>query len=168
MGNPPFQGGKKITGTLGTDYRDFLIVSIANSIKGNADLCVYFFLRASNLLKSKGSFGLVATNTISQGDTCEVGLDQIAASGGAFYRAIPTRKWFGAANAEVACIWSYFGDWLGEYFLNENSVSGITSLLTLQSKASGNPYSLVANQGRSFVGSYVLGMGFILTSEEAK
>ncbi|WP_223257454.1 Eco57I restriction-modification methylase domain-containing protein [Phormidesmis priestleyi] len=24
VGNPPFQGGKKITGALGTDYREFL------------------------------------------------------------------------------------------------------------------------------------------------
>ena len=25
VSNPPFQGGRKITGTLGTDYRDYLV-----------------------------------------------------------------------------------------------------------------------------------------------
>ncbi len=29
MGNPPFQGGSKITGALGTDYRDYLVEHLA-------------------------------------------------------------------------------------------------------------------------------------------
>jgi hypothetical protein len=43
VGNPPFQGGQKITGVLGTDYRDFLVERIANGKRGSADLCAYFF-----------------------------------------------------------------------------------------------------------------------------
>ena len=33
---------------------------------------------------------------------------------------------------------------------------------------SGNPYRLAANAGQSFIGSYVLGTGFILEPEEAQ
>ena len=43
MGNPPFMGGKFITGTVGSDYRDYMVEYIANGKRGNADLCAYFF-----------------------------------------------------------------------------------------------------------------------------
>ena len=33
-GNPPFMGGKKITGAMGTAYRDFLVEWVANNVKG--------------------------------------------------------------------------------------------------------------------------------------
>jgi hypothetical protein len=81
VGNPPFQGGKKITGALGTDYRDHVVERIGRGVRGHADLCAYMFLRASSLLRPGGSFGLLATNTIAQGDTREVGLDQLLADG---------------------------------------------------------------------------------------
>ncbi len=50
VGNPPFQGGQKITGVLGIDYRDFLVARIAGGRRGSADLCAYFFLRTRQLL----------------------------------------------------------------------------------------------------------------------
>ncbi|MBD2520643.1 restriction endonuclease, partial [Nostoc sp. FACHB-973] len=81
VGNPPFMGGKKITGALGTSYRDFIVTWLADEKRGNADLCAYFFLRAKRLLNNNGGFGLIATNTIAQGDTREVGLDQLFADG---------------------------------------------------------------------------------------
>ena len=40
--NPPFMGGKKITGNLGTLYRDHLVDHLAGGQKGHADLCAYF------------------------------------------------------------------------------------------------------------------------------
>lgn len=105
VGNPPFQGGSKITGVLGKDYRDFIVERIAGGRRGSADLCAYFFLKAQQLLCSNGSFGLLATNTIAEGDTREVGLDQLVAAGCIIYRAVPSRKWPGTASLEVAHIW---------------------------------------------------------------
>ena len=81
VGNPPFHGGKKISGALGGKYRDFLVDWLAGGARGNADLVAYFYLRASLLLDPSGGFGLIATNTIAQGDTREVGLDQLVADG---------------------------------------------------------------------------------------
>lgn len=78
IGNPPFMGGQRITGNLGAPYRDYLIESLARDKKGSADLVAYFYLRAFDLIRRGGTFGLIATNTIAQGDTREVGLDQIA------------------------------------------------------------------------------------------
>ncbi|PAX45818.1 BREX-1 system adenine-specific DNA-methyltransferase PglX, partial [Brunnivagina elsteri] len=167
-GNPPFMGGKKITGALGTAYRDFLVKWIANNIRGNADLCAYFFLRAKQLLNSNAGFGLIATNTIAQGETREVGLDQLVKNNCVIPRAVPSRKWEGSASLEVAYVWLRQGNWLGEFVLDEKVVDGITAFLTNPGKAVGNPHKLVANQSKSFQGSIVLGMGFVMTSEEAQ
>jgi len=167
VGNPPFQGGQKITGALGTDYRDYLVRYLAGGVKGSADLCAYFFLRAKELLQYGGGSGLLATNTIAQGDTREVGLDQLARDGYTITRAVPSRKWPGTASLEVAHVWARRGRWSGPILLDDAPVASITPFLTPPGSVEGNPYRLVANRGRSFIGSYVLGMGFVLTPEEA-
>src|SRR5262249_43814955 len=95
ISNPPFQGGQKITGTLGTDYRDYLVEFLANGQRGSADLCAYFFLRAGRLLREGGGFGMLATNTIAQGDTREVGLEKLVKDDYIIIRAIPSQKWPG-------------------------------------------------------------------------
>lgn len=168
VGNPPFQGGQRITGTLGKSYRAYLVESLAKSKKGSADLCAYFFLRAFELLKDPGNLALIATNTIAQGNTREVGLDQIAEKGGTIFRALPSRKWPGTANLEVAMVWLRKGDWAGPSYLADQAAEGITPYLAAPGAVVGNPYRLKANEGKSFQGSIVLGMGFILTPEEAR
>jgi hypothetical protein len=168
IGNPPFVGGQKITGTLGVPYRDYLVKGIGRGQRGSADLCAYFFLRAHDLLRPGGSFGLLATNTIAQGDTREVGLDQITAAGGAIYRAVPSMPWPGEASLEVAAVWTQKGSWAGEATLDGKPVSGITPFLTLPGVVEGKPFRLKANANKSFQGSIVLGMGFVLTPEEAQ
>jgi hypothetical protein len=57
---------------------------------------------------------------------------------------------------------------LGEFILDEKPVEGITPFLTTPGKAVGKPYQLAANTAKSFQGSTVLGMGFVLTPEEAQ
>lgn len=168
MGNPPFIGGKRITGALGTEYREYLVEHLASGVKGNADLVAYFFLRAASLLRPGGGFGLLATNTIAQGDTREVGLDQLVKAGDTITRAVPSRKWPGEASLEVAHVWARRGDWKGPYVLDEQPVSGITPFLTPPGSVQGNPYRLAANAGKSFQGSIVLGMGFVLEPEQAR
>lgn len=167
IGNPPFMGGQKITGSLGTEYRDFIVKWIGKGKKGSADFCAYFFLKAKHLLNENGSFGLIATNTISQGDTREVGLDQLIEDC-TIYRAVPSRTWPGSASLEVAYVWLRKGSWNGDFILDEKPVDGITAFLTNPGKIFGNPYQLAANQNKSFQGSIVLGMGFVLTPEEAQ
>lgn len=77
VGNPPFMGGQKISGEYGTEYREYLVETLAEAKKGSADLCAFFLLRVSSLLSLEGVSGLIATKTIAEGDTREVGLDQI-------------------------------------------------------------------------------------------
>ena len=168
VGNPPFMGGKKISGYLGSNYRFFLVEFIAASQRGNADLCAYFFLRANALLRLDGDFGLVATNTIAQNETREVGLEYILNHGGVIYRSIPSTPWPGTAALEVAYVWLRKGIWSGPYELGEKNVTAITSFLTEQSIVSGKPYQLMSNRNQGFQGSNLRGIGFVLTPEEAK
>ncbi len=167
VGNPPFIGGKKITGALGTDYREFLVEQLAQGVKGNADLCAYFFLQAGRLVRSGGMAGLVATNTIAQGDSREVGLDQLVARAMRIPRAVQSLPWPGTAALEVAHVWLHNGIWAGAWMLNGVSVSGITPHLTEVGAVSGPPMRLQSNADKSFQGSVVLGMGFVLDPAEA-
>lgn len=168
IGNPPFMGGQKITGFLGTLYREYLVHHLAQGKRGSADLCAYFFLRAAQLVRPGAGFGLIASNTIAQGDTREVAFDILLAANFIVNRAHSSRPWPGFASLEISIVWVRKGGWNGLYVLDEKPAEGITAYLTPPSATVGNPYPLKANEGKSFIGSYVLGMGYILTPEEAQ
>jgi hypothetical protein len=167
VSNPPFIGGKKVSGALGTDYREYLKQWIARDKPGNADLCSYFLLRDLSVAQ-RGRVGIIATNTIAQGDTREVGLDQAADMGWAIYRAEKSQRWPGTASLEVALLWVGHPTGHELAILDGTQVTGITPSLDPQSKIAGNPFRLVANVGQSFIGSYVLGTGFVLEADEAR
>ncbi|MBS3910105.1 MAG: TetR family transcriptional regulator [Actinobacteria bacterium] len=168
IGNPPFMGGQKITGSLGTCYRDYLVAHIAFGKKGSVDLCSYFFLRVASLIGEGGRMGLLATNTIAQGNTREVGLQQLVERGFTITEAVASEKWPGKANLEVAIVWIQKGVWEGVHALGEKRVAGITSYLTTPGEITGDPYRLKANEDKSFQGSIVLGMGFVLEPHVAQ
>jgi hypothetical protein len=172
VGNPPFMGGLKLETAFGTGWRAYLVARIASGIRGvrgTADLCAYFLLRAAQLIREEGSAGIVATNTIAQGDTREVGLDRLNQDGTSIYRAIPSRKWPGTANLEIAQLWFRKGKWTGNCFLNDKAVETISSHLTAgDGTAIGEPCEIVENKEKAFVGALVVGMGFILESSEVE
>jgi hypothetical protein len=66
VGNPPFLGGMRVTTTHGAQYRDWLAEFFNAS--SMTDLCAYFFRVAHRYIGRHGAAGLVATNTIGQGD----------------------------------------------------------------------------------------------------
>ncbi len=119
-------------------------------------------------MHSPGGFGLLATNTIAQGDTREVGLDQLAVRGATIARAVPSEPWPGTTSLEVAKVWIRKGDWRGTHVLSGAPVRAISPMLVIPGRAVGKPYRLKANEGKSFQGSIVLGMGFVMTPDEAQ
>ena len=64
--------------------------------------CQAAFLRAASVLQENGHFGLLATNTIAQGDSARLGLNQLVDDGLSIIRAVSSRPWPGEANLEVA------------------------------------------------------------------
>ncbi|MGQ0824685.1 MAG: type IIL restriction-modification enzyme MmeI [Actinomycetota bacterium] len=164
LGNPPFLGGKRISGRNGIDYREFLVRWLADGTPGSADLVTYFFLRAAQV---SGGFGLLATNTIAQGDTREVGLDQLTAKGWMIHRAVKSTPWPGQATLEVATTWLRHR-WLGPLVLGDEVVLMITPSLDRASRVRGNPHKLAAARPFSHYGSIVHGAGFLLEPEDAR
>jgi len=161
IGNPPFKGGQHLTGIFGVPYRDYLVNIIASGQRGSADLCSYFFLRSFILIANGGKLGLLATNTISQGNTREVGLDQIIKKKGEIYNTVPTMVWPGIAAVHVAKVHISKGIYPFKKYIDERVVNYISAFLD-SIKSLKKPYSLKANENKSFQGSIVLGIGFIL------
>ncbi|WP_238325362.1 Eco57I restriction-modification methylase domain-containing protein [Lunatimonas lonarensis] len=165
LGNPPFLGRRKITGTFGNNFLEFLKHQYHPI--GAEDLVTYFFRRIFSICKLNGFLSLISTNTISQGGAREFGLDVIISKGGKINHAVSSMKWPGIAAVEVSLVTIYSGVWKGNYILNGKQVIGISTYLD-SSESQVHPFTLIKNVDLSFKGSEPAGMGFILTKEEAE
>ena len=167
-GNPPFMGGQHLTGNFGTNYRDYLVAFLADNTSGSADLVAYFYLRAASLLKSGGCFGLLATDTIAQGDTRQVGLERMVQNGATIYDATPSLKWPGkGASLNVAIVHVCKGDdYRGIRRLNGKDVDHISAYLSDAEEYS--PQKLPENADQSYQGSIILGQGWLMSEQEAQ
>lgn len=166
VGNPPFLGGKRITGVTGTAFRDWLVAHIAEGRRGSADLVAYFFLRAWSLLREGGGFGLLAVNTIAEGDTRQVGLEFMVSVGAVIHAAYPNEPWPGKAAVVTSRVHVHKGEWRGERSLLGRPAPFISAFLSDREEWS--PKRLKANEGIAYQGSIVLGMGFVLSLDEAQ
>ena len=160
VGNPPFLGGKRISTEHGDRYAESLKTLFSNS-KGAADYCSYFFRNAFRLLRSnKGCFGLLATNTISQGDTRTVGLAPILEMGGIIYCATKEFRWPGSANVFAAQVHIIRTDSPICCKLNDCVVAGIDSFL--EPATFGTPHRLARSDIRYAQGMTLNGEGFVI------
>ena len=151
--------------------RNYYIQTLAGGAKGSADLCAYFFLQAYGLVRPGGTLGLLATNTIAQGATREVGLDQMVARGFTIMRAVRSEKWpTSNASLEYAAVWGCKGTPAqgAERVCDGKPAAKISTLLEPEGRVSGKPVPLKENEGVAFQGCIVLGMGFVLEPEEAQ
>jgi hypothetical protein len=165
VGNPPFLGGSRISTVIGENYYKYLRVSFLES-HGQADICSYFFVQAFQYIKKNGTIGLIATNTIAQGDTREASLDNIVKSG-TIYRANSSLPWPGGAAVAVSIVNAIKGFYQGDLFLDERKVLSISSLLDDSGDAA-KPFKLMGNKDISFTGSKVYGQGFVLKPDNAE
>jgi hypothetical protein len=166
VGNPPFLGGKRISTANGDSYRDWLQVLHVDG-SANSDLVGQFFRRGFNLIRSAGAFGLIATNTIAQGDTRYTGLRWICNNGGTIFAARRRHRWPGQAAVVVSVCWIIKARVDGPFLLDEKPVALITAYL-FSSGGHESPAVLAANGNLSFVGNYVLGMGFTFDDTDTK
>jgi hypothetical protein len=168
VGNPPFVHGQKVARLFGHSYREYLVRRLALGKRGSADYSAYFFLKVVKLLGAHGSFGLLSTNTIAQGDTREVALDQLTDV--TIFRAISTEAWPGDAAVCFSAVWAIASrHWHGDFILDGRFVVGITTSLTERTLNVEKPFKLKSNSGKAIKGSEVGGMEtFVIDRAEAK
>ena len=164
VGNPPFMGGSKVSGSLGVSYLAW-IKSVHDESHSNADLVAHFFRRAFSLLRRDGCFGLIATNTICQGDTRATGLRWICTHGGTIYRTRKRYKWPGQAAVIVSILHVTRGNSSPPFDLDGRLVPIITAYL-FHAGGHENPYLMKANSDRSFLGSKTTGLGFLFDDDD--
>jgi methylase of polypeptide subunit release factors len=166
IGNPPFMGGRRISEHLGEGYAT-LLRQLHEDASGGADLVAHFFRRAFMLLRPGGTFGLLATKTIRQGDTRETGLRWTCTNGATIYRAVRRFKWPGEAAVVVSVVHVAKGPMAPPFDLDGRPVSMITAYL-FHDGGHESPPVLSANHRKAFIGSYVLGMGFTFADTDTK
>ena len=170
IGNPPFLGGQKLSGFLGVDYLAWLQRWDGHGVKGSADLAARFVLRANRLLNSRGQLAFITTNTLVQGDTLTVGLGQATQHGLIVRAGRSSHPWPSAsANLEIINLWASRAPVSpsGSRTLDVEEVPPIGPDLEPIGRVSGRPFPLAENQNLGFIGSYVLGLGFTLTLDQA-
>ena len=162
---------QKITGNLGTTYRDYLVDDLAEG-KGETPTCVPTSSCGQTRLSVRWrSFGLLATNTIAQGDYPRgrpgpVDCQRLRPSPG----RSPSRKWPGTANLEVAHVWLQKGTWGWQFVLDEKPVSGISAFFDRPGcRHAARLIASLARTRESFMGiQRPMGMGFVMEPEEAE
>ncbi|GAA3761777.1 hypothetical protein HDA32_005750 [Spinactinospora alkalitolerans] len=176
IGNPPFVGSQHLRSAQGDEYLDFLKDTFGVGIK---DFCVYWFRKTHDHLKPGQRAGLIGTNSIRQPSARAASLGYVVDHGGVITDAISSQVWPGEAKVHVS-----IANWVkepgeasglpgepgapGEFVLDGELVSGISSRLQAMSDGSGDAVSLSVNRDHAFQGPIPIGAGFILDEEEAQ
>lgn len=164
VGNPPFLGGRRTSTVLGDRYSDWLFENNSES-SSNSDLVAFFFRRAFGLLNAAGTFGLIATNTIYQGDTRHTGLRWLRLNGAMIFSATRRLKWPGEAAVVVSVVHVARSNLSGPFELDGSQVDLITAFLS-KSGPDNAPVPLTENLEKSFQGVIPLGVGFTFDDED--
>jgi hypothetical protein len=165
IGNPPFMGGLKISGAFGDKYRHWLTTQYV-PFGNRADLCAVLFRRAFQGIKTAGRLGMIATNTIGQGDTRQAGLASILRTGGTIAFARRFVKWPGQANVEVNLVALAKGGIGQQVSLDGMPADFISSRLDPEPEA--EPQGLLQNEDKAFIADNLHGIGFVVEGSEAE
>jgi hypothetical protein len=169
IGNPPFLGGLRISGTYGDDYLAWLARWDGNDVKGSADLATRFVLRADRLLSRRGQLGYVTTKTLVEGAPLRVGMEQLTAAHLSIRAARSPHPWpTKSASLQIVEFWATCARLSKQavYWVDGEEVPAIGPDLEPYGNVRGRPMQLRENDSMAFVGSYVLGPGFVLAEDE--
>jgi hypothetical protein len=165
LGNPPYLGGKRISGNYGDTYLN-AIKYLHQPAEGGLDFVIYFVRRIYEIQKLNSFISIITTNTISQGDSRRGGLEYLLQKEGELIYVADTIPWPGKANVKVTLFSLHKGAWKGTRILNNKVVEFISELFE-ESKEE-NPELLFNNLKVAYCGSVLSGEGFILSKDEAK
>lgn len=158
VGNPPFLGGLRISVSAGLPYQNWLMDRHESS--GLTDLVAYFFRRAFDVLRDRACFGLIATNSVAQGDTRATGLTSLCDKGAVIYAANRRVRWPGSAAVVVSVVHACRRPaCVIPALLDDRAVPRVSAYLGA-GDTDRDPMVLSEQKGRAVIGSYVLGVGF--------
>lgn len=167
IGNPPFLGGKKISGASGSNLREMLVNAIASGRKGEADLAAYFALRSVRLANRDATVGIIASESLAEGDGRRVALDPLLLATWRVHRTVKRYKWPTAASVHVSLIWLTARPHSGvRAVCDGEQVALISSALEPTSAYVKPPAVLAENSGLSFMGVILSGKGFVVNDVE--
>ncbi len=179
IGNPPYLGAKLLKPEYGEQYVKKMRAAYP-AVPGMADLCVYWFRKAHDVLEPGQRAGLVGTQNIRNNNSRAGGLDYIATNGGTITEAVSAQVWSGEAAVHVSIVNWIKGDQPGEKLLHVQRGDSVDSpwetfeLPTINPSLSsgldvGQAAELRANQEPPVVynGQFPRHHGFVLTPEEA-
>jgi len=109
VGNPPFLGNRLWKTSLGDRFQ-WQSQMVLGEAPGKIDLSVVFHRRASDLLKSKGCYGLLGATNMAEGSAIDIGLGRLV-DFGSIYFARKGMPWPGSANINVALVCFFKGNW---------------------------------------------------------
>ena len=169
IGNPPFKIGIGISGLYGDDYLAWLQAWDGHDIKGSANLAAWFLLRAVRLIGSRGQLGLVATSSLAEGPTLKVGMEQIVQRDTVRAARSPHPWPTQSASLHIVEFWTSRVRPSKDAVLtvDNDEVPTIGPDLQPYGRIKGRPYKLKENDNFSFIGSYPLGSGFLLSKPES-
>ena len=160
VGNPPFAGKNTLLSGNRKGYLPWLQTLHAGA-HGNADMVAHFFRRAFLLLRPGACLGLIATNTVRQGDTRETGLRWLMEHGGTVLRATRRLAWPGEAAVAVSVVHVMRGPLPpGVSPVLDGRQARRVSAYLVEGDLDGSPARLAANAGKAFQGCIILGLGF--------
>lgn len=166
IGNPPYLGGKSLSGTYGNAFCEWVKWEYAPA--GLSDLVVFFLLRIYDLLRPGGFVALITTNSIKDGEIRVDGLEQVMKRGGSLNFAVSGTKWPGVANLYVSLFSLHKGPWENKpRMLDDRDVQFINPFFEGYADA-GKPMPIAQNAGRIYQGSVVLGDGFYISRDVAR
>jgi hypothetical protein len=169
IGNPPFLGGQKISGTIGEDYLYWLQRWDGNGVTGSADFAARFVLRANRLLSKRGQIGYVTVNTLIEGPTLKVGLAQAATNGLTIRAGRSPHPWpTKSAALQIVEVWASRNPLsnTASILIDGEEVPAVGPDLEPYGRVRGRPRPLRENEDTVFQGSNVVGVGFTLELDQ--
>lgn len=160
IGNPPFAGKNTLINGNRAGYLEWLM-TLHKGAHGNSDIVAHFFRRCFTLLAKGGTFGLVATNTIGQGDTRQTGLTWIRNNGGTIYCASRRRTWPGIAAVIISIVHVLKQQASNRSSTLDGQVVSIITAYLFHAGRDDEPTQLKTQPAECFQGATIHGPGFI-------
>ena len=136
-------------------------------VQENWGRLTHFFRRTFVLLRTHGAFGLIATNTIAQGDTRASGLRWICTHGGSIFSVRRRVKWPGLAAVVVSVLHIAKGSLASAIEIDGREVECVTAFL-FHRGGHEDPSHLLANESKSYTGAKIYGQGFLFDDTDTK